>query len=100
VQTIVPHVLLDHYISMTDPMRAQTIDSEIACHCAYSLPAVTYTLGRRNWPYLAQLFQNLARDMQVSILLFASLTASKKTLTVFADWQFHIFTDRTRWNCL
>jgi serine/threonine-protein phosphatase 4 regulatory subunit 1 len=67
VQTIVPHALLDHYLSMTDPLRAQTIDSEMAYHCAYSLPAVTLTLGRRNWPCLSQLFQNLARDMQVNI---------------------------------
>jgi len=66
-QSIVPHILLDHFISMTDLSRVQTVDSEIAYHCAYSLPAVAFTLGRRNWPYIRDLFQSLARDMQVAI---------------------------------
>jgi len=57
---------------MTDPSRAQTVDSDIMYHCAYSLPAVAFTLGRRNWPYLSQLFSTLASSLQVShtVLLF------------------------------
>ena len=50
---------------MTDPSRAQTVDSEISRHCAYSLPAVAYTLGRRNWPCLRELYDTLAGDMHV-----------------------------------
>ncbi len=65
-QDVIPQALLDHYLSMTDPSRAQTVDSEIAKHCAYSLPAVAYTLGRRHWPCLKDLYETLASDMQVS----------------------------------
>ena len=64
-QDVIPQVLLDQYLSMTDPSRAQTVDSEIAKHCAYSLPAVAYTLGRRYWPCLKDLYETLASDMQV-----------------------------------
>lgn len=51
---------------MTDPARAQTVDTDIARHCAYSFPAVAYTLGRKYWPCLKQLYETLAADMQVS----------------------------------
>ena len=37
-QSIVPQLLIDHYVSMIDPSRAQTVDHEIARHCAFSLP--------------------------------------------------------------
>ncbi len=50
---------------MTDPARAQTVDTDIARHCAYSLPAVAFTLGRKYWPCLKQLYETLAADMQV-----------------------------------
>lgn len=50
---------------MTNPTRAQTVDAEIARHCAYNLPAVAYTLGRKNWPCLHDLYEQLAGDMQV-----------------------------------
>lgn len=63
-QDIVPQLLIDHYISMVDPSRAQTVDSEIARHCAFSLPAVALTLGRGNWPQLRSTYENLASDMQ------------------------------------
>jgi len=61
----VPVVLLDYYLSMTDPPRAQTVDTDILYHCAYSLPAVAVTLGRHNWSYLSQLFHTLAASLQV-----------------------------------
>ena len=64
IQTIVPQLLVDHYVSMTDPSRVQTVDNEIAKHCAYSLPAVALTLGRSNWPLLKDTYEILARDMQ------------------------------------
>merc|ERR1719219_1659446 len=64
LQSIVPQLLVDHFVSMTDPSRAQTVDSEIAHHCAYSLPAVALTIGRKNWPLLRDTYHNLASDMQ------------------------------------
>lgn len=50
---------------MTDPSRAQTVDTEIAKHCAYSLPGVALTLGRQNWHCLKDTYETLASDMQV-----------------------------------
>ena len=50
---------------MTDPSRAQTVDTEIAKHCAYSLPGVALTLGRQNWHCLRETYETLASDMQV-----------------------------------
>ena len=51
-QSIVPQLLIDHYVSMIDPSRAQTVDTDIARHYAYSMPAVALTLGRANWPLI------------------------------------------------
>lgn len=65
LQDVVPQALLDQYLSMTDPSRAQTVDMEIAKHCAYSLPGVALTLGRQNWHCLRDTFETLASDMQV-----------------------------------
>jgi hypothetical protein len=70
LQDIIPQSLLEHYLSMTDPARAQTVDTEIARHCAFSFPAVAYTLGREYWPCLRELYKNLAGDMQVSCYKF------------------------------
>merc|ERR1719382_494456 len=63
-QSIVPQLLIDHYVSMIDPSRAQTVDNDIARHCAFSLPAVALTLGRANWPLLKETYESLANDMQ------------------------------------
>jgi len=63
-QCIVPQLLIDHYVSMVDPSRAQTVDNDIARHCAFSLPAVALTLGRANWPLLKETYESLANDMQ------------------------------------
>uniref|UniRef100_A0A7M4ET89 Protein phosphatase 4 regulatory subunit 1 n=1 Tax=Crocodylus porosus TaxID=8502 RepID=A0A7M4ET89_CROPO len=65
VQDVVPQALLDQYLSMTDPSRAQTVDTEIAKHCAYSLPGVALTLGRQNWHCLKDTYETLASDMQL-----------------------------------
>merc|ERR1712051_1110115 len=56
LQSIVPQLLVDHFVSTTDPSRAQTVDSEIAHHCAFSLPAVALTIGRNNWPLLRETY--------------------------------------------
>ncbi|XP_018429729.1 PREDICTED: serine/threonine-protein phosphatase 4 regulatory subunit 1-like [Nanorana parkeri] len=64
VQDVVPQLLLDQYLSMTDPVRAQTVDTEITKHCAYSLPGVALTLGRQNWHFLKDTYETLAADVQ------------------------------------
>uniref|UniRef100_A0ACB8F7P5 Uncharacterized protein n=1 Tax=Sphaerodactylus townsendi TaxID=933632 RepID=A0ACB8F7P5_9SAUR len=64
LQDIIPQPLLDQYLSMTDPARAQTVDMEIAKHCAYSLPGVALTLGRQNWHCLKDTYETLASDVQ------------------------------------
>uniref|UniRef100_A0A8I5N4N7 Putative WW-binding domain-containing protein n=1 Tax=Papio anubis TaxID=9555 RepID=A0A8I5N4N7_PAPAN len=61
---IIPQPLLDQYVSMTDPARAQTVDTDIAKHCAYSLPGVALTLGRQNWHCLKDTYETLASDVQ------------------------------------
>jgi len=47
-----------------DDRVAQTVDNDIARHCAFSLPAVALTLGRSNWPLLKETYETLASDMQ------------------------------------
>ncbi|XP_018123380.1 serine/threonine-protein phosphatase 4 regulatory subunit 1 isoform X2 [Xenopus laevis] len=89
VQDVVPQALLDQYLSMTDPSRAQTVDTEIAKHCAYSIPGVALTLGRHNWHCLRDTYETLAADMQwkvrrtlafsiheLALILGGSLTAA------------------------
>lgn len=65
LQNVIPQQLLDQYLSMTDPARAQTVDTEIAKHCAFSLPGVALTLGRQNWHCLKDTYETLASDVQV-----------------------------------
>ena len=67
-QDIVPQALINHFVSMTNPSQAQNTDNEIAHHCAFSLPAVALTLGRKNWILLKNAYDRLASDMQVIIL--------------------------------
>ena len=71
-QRVVPSDLLFQYVSMCDPKTYQTIDPELARHCAYSIPAVTFTLGRENWPCLRAAYSVLAKDMswKVKITFF------------------------------
>jgi serine/threonine-protein phosphatase 4 regulatory subunit 1 len=64
IQDVVPQVLLDQCLSMTDPSWAQTVDTEIPKHCAYSLLGVALTLGRQNWHCLRETNETLASDMQ------------------------------------
>ncbi|XP_029287279.1 serine/threonine-protein phosphatase 4 regulatory subunit 1 isoform X2 [Cottoperca gobio] len=64
IQNVIPQQLLDQYLSMTDPARAQTVDTEIAKHCAFSLPGVALTLGRQNWHCLKETYETLATDVQ------------------------------------
>ena len=65
LKMVIPHALLDHYISMTEPSKAQAIDTDLAKHCAFSFPAVALTLGAKNWSCLRDTYELLASDMQV-----------------------------------
>ena len=65
---------------MIDPSRAQTVDSEITKYCAYNLPAVAYTLGRKNWHCIKNLYETLAADMQVSLLKNKYMYSQKSEL--------------------
>merc|ERR1712142_228772 len=64
VQSIVPQILIDYFVSMSDPSRAQTVDNDISRHCAFSFPAVAVVLGRTNWALLKKTYEILANDMQ------------------------------------
>lgn len=66
-QHIVPQLLIDHFVSMTDPNLAQNTDNEMAYHCAYSLPAVALTLGSKNWYLLKDTVEVLAANMQYKV---------------------------------
>ncbi|XP_028409938.1 serine/threonine-protein phosphatase 4 regulatory subunit 1-like [Dendronephthya gigantea] len=63
-QVVIPQPLLDHYISMTEPSKAQAIDTDLAKHCAFSFPAVVLTLGAKNWSCLRETYELLSADMQ------------------------------------
>uniref|UniRef100_A0A4W5KN88 Protein phosphatase 4, regulatory subunit 1 n=1 Tax=Hucho hucho TaxID=62062 RepID=A0A4W5KN88_9TELE len=85
-QDVIPQALLDQYLSMTDPSRAQTVDMEIAKHCAYSLPGVAMTLGRQNWHCLRDTYETLASDMQVCL-------CSIRKLKLGCKWVFQMDND-------
>ena len=63
-QKLVPPALLEHYISMTEPSKAQTIDGDLPRHCAYTLPGVVLALGSENWSLLRDTYVHLSTDMQ------------------------------------
>lgn len=59
-QEIVPQELINYYVSMADPEQCVDMGAEIPHHCAFSFPAVAFTLGRENWHYLKKAYQSLA----------------------------------------
>lgn len=63
-QNIVPPALLEHFISMTEPSKANTIDGDLPRHCAYTLPGVVLALGRENWHLVRDTYVDLSTDMQ------------------------------------
>lgn len=77
-QDIVPHELLEHFLKMGEQSAAQTVDLDIARHCAYSFPAVALTLGRKNWVCLRELYKKLGEDQlqQVRYIFFCLLCNS------------------------
>ncbi|XP_029214435.2 serine/threonine-protein phosphatase 4 regulatory subunit 1-like isoform X1 [Acropora muricata] len=85
VQDVIPQPLLDHYISMTEPAKAQTIDTEIVRHCAFSLPAVALTLGRKNWPCLRDTYELLSSDMQWKVRRTLAFSIHELALVLGCD---------------
>lgn len=65
-QDVIPEVLLKYFIWMTTPKKLgnEFHDSELARHCAFSLPGVALTLGKKNWKCLRQVYSTLANDVQ------------------------------------
>ena len=68
-QEIIPDELMEHYLSMTDTTKSQTVDSDLPYYCAYCLPGVLLTLGAENWPLLRTTFLTLSGDLQVRMKL-------------------------------
>ncbi|XP_015185244.1 PREDICTED: serine/threonine-protein phosphatase 4 regulatory subunit 1-like isoform X2 [Polistes dominula] len=86
-QNIVPQDLVDYFVSMAEPELCE--EGEIPYHCAFSFPAVAFTLGKANWPYLRKAYQSLAGAKQwkvrrtlassiheIAIILGEEITAS------------------------
>ena len=71
-QTVIPPPLLEHYISMTEPVKAQTIDTELARHCAFTFPGAVLALGKENWHCLKDTYELLASDMQVTYFIWTT----------------------------
>lgn len=59
-QEIVPQELINYYVSMADPEQCVDMGAEIPHHCAFSFPAVAFTLGKENWHCLKKAYQSLA----------------------------------------
>ncbi|KAF5276488.1 hypothetical protein FQA39_LY06557 [Lamprigera yunnana] len=67
ISEVVPQVLIYHFVSMTSTTLAEQTDSEMAYHCAYSLPAVVLTLGSKNWHLIQNTVEVLAANMQYKV---------------------------------
>lgn len=63
-QDIIPQALLDQFLSMVEPSRAQSIENDISRHCAFNFPAVAFTIGRQHWPLIKATYVALSNDMQ------------------------------------
>lgn len=64
-QNVIPEILLKYYLSMTmTKSQTEFHESELARHCAYSLPGVALTLGRKNWKCLKAIYGSLAQNVQ------------------------------------
>ncbi|XP_076679485.1 serine/threonine-protein phosphatase 4 regulatory subunit 1 isoform X3 [Andrena cerasifolii] len=89
LEMIVPQHLIDSFLSMAEPERGLDVAADIAHHCAFSFPAVTFTLGREYWPHLKQAYQSLAyanqwkvrRTLASSIHEIATILGEELTAT-------------------
>ncbi len=66
-QEVVPDELMESYLSMTEQLKAQVVDTDLPYYCAYSLPGVALTLGQEHWEIVRPTFALLAADMQVCV---------------------------------
>ncbi|KFM73721.1 Serine/threonine-protein phosphatase 4 regulatory subunit 1, partial [Stegodyphus mimosarum] len=71
-QDIVPPELLSRFIDAGDSSFLtrdvnKHQEDEKAGFCAYSFPAVAYTLGRKYWPCVKTMYQKLARDLKWTV---------------------------------
>lgn len=62
-QDIVPSGILMKYFEALMPKSSVDPD-ELNAACAFSFPAVTYTLGRKYWPCLRSTFERVTRNVQ------------------------------------
>ncbi|GFQ82180.1 hypothetical protein TNCT_717381 [Trichonephila clavata] len=62
-QDIVPYEILLKYFEAL-MAKSSMIPDEFNAACAFSFPAVTYTLGRKYWPCLRATFQRVTRNIQ------------------------------------
>ena len=95
---------------MTEPTKAQTIDTELARHCAFTFPGAVLALGKDNWHCLKETYELLASDMQVcsqssscslKVVLFAEYLPASMHLLIcfkvsFPTHSFHEFATFTR----
>ena len=75
--------VLSHFCSMaTGPTGDISVDSELKHNCAYSFPAVLYTIGRERWGELRKVYRSLVqfRSANVKQTLAASLHEIAKLL--------------------
>ncbi|XP_068989925.1 serine/threonine-protein phosphatase 4 regulatory subunit 1 isoform X2 [Neodiprion pinetum] len=68
-QCVVPQVLIDYFVSMTETTQVVQTDSEILQHCAFSFPAVALTLEKHNWPLLKDAYLSLASALPWKVRL-------------------------------
>ncbi|XP_055951541.1 serine/threonine-protein phosphatase 4 regulatory subunit 1-like isoform X1 [Argiope bruennichi] len=61
-QDIVPNEILMKYFEAL--MSKSIKDDQLNAACAFSFPAVTYTLGRKYWPCLRATFQRVTKNVQ------------------------------------
>lgn len=85
-QDIIPNDLLEQYLSMTNPINYETVDPDLSYYCAYSLPAVALTLGRRYWPCLKQTYEILASDMQWKVRSILASSLNHMSLILGSDY--------------
>ena len=72
---MVPDELIEAYLGMTDPVKAQNIDADLPLYCAFSFPAVLKTLGANHWSLLKPTFDILSNDVQVCVCYDVIMTS-------------------------
>lgn len=66
----VPKELLFYFLkNLLSVYGSNIYQADINCICAFSLPAVAYTLGQKNWPCLASAFNLLVLGLSTNIRL-------------------------------